>query len=176
MIEARFTIAPPRPRGKHMAGCRLRAQKDAGQIDRYDLVPIGKRQFDSRPADADAGAVDEDVEPAMPRNDGLDRAPRPSVCRSRLPVVSGGRTPRSAPHLLRAAASARAGSRSRMATAAPAPAKAAAVARPMPLPPPVTRATLPSSRNIERRFFHPVILISLDCKAPGPARLGKARQ
>src|SRR5262249_55670071 len=51
---------------------QFRAEKDAGQIDTAEPVPIGKaRVFEARP-EKHAGVVDEDVEAAEPTGCGRD--------------------------------------------------------------------------------------------------------
>ena len=68
MIDATLTIAPRAGR-EHGARSGARAQETAGQVDVDHLLPVVLRQLDRRPAQRDAGVVDEDVDPTAPLRD-----------------------------------------------------------------------------------------------------------
>ncbi|HEU5322008.1 MAG TPA: hypothetical protein VFX28_14470, partial [Methylomirabilota bacterium] len=52
-----------------MARRLARAQEHARHVHGDDLVPVLQRELGRGPADRDAGVVEEDVEPAVPRDD-----------------------------------------------------------------------------------------------------------
>ena len=64
--EERLTIEPP-PRLLHRPHRLAAAEKRALDIDRVDLAPVGERRRLDIAEDADAGAVDQDVEAAERR-------------------------------------------------------------------------------------------------------------
>ena len=110
------------------------------QVDRHDRVPAGGVHVDQQLVAGDAGVVDDDVDPAVPLAQVLDRAAAAasaavmSSC-SAVPPIS----------LATSASLSPAAGMSTATTWAPSRAMTFAIAAPMPRAAPVTTATLPAS-------------------------------
>ena len=76
----------PLPRRQHVAAGRAGAEEAAVEVDRHDLAPALGRQLGRRHARAEAGIVDQDVDPAVPRGDLLHHRVDPRLVDHVQPV------------------------------------------------------------------------------------------
>ena len=122
----------------------LDAEEHAVEVDRLLALPVGERHLDDAGTDADAGVVDQDVEPLVLPHQCVDDCD-PLVFRSDVVVQEVG----GAPAALDLGDDVLAGTVLDVGDddLCPSPASRMAHAHPMPDAPPVTIATLPATRS-----------------------------
>ena len=149
----------------HLPPDRAGAAPQAVDVDVPHRAPLLLRHLERRAVEAGAGVVDEHVDGPELGRDRLEHARR----RSRASVMSV--VTASAPSSP-ATASERAASRAAIATRAPASPSARASAIPIPRLPPVTTATLSSSRNESRTVMALDYLRGSYASRPGETQPG----